>query len=541
MQRRRIGTGAWLGALISLPVMGLLYLGNQLAGLPFVPFDLFDWLARVLPGNVVTAGIDTIVGAITFFGLGATDSTAKLMEQLLALGLHLLIGLLLGVLIAWPAGAQAQRALTLGGTVGLLLFALIAALELTTALGGQPLVVLLWLAILYGGWGVVVGSLLERLVQPAAPAPPRRAAPPAGRRTALVQIAGGAAGVALAAWGVGRFFGRQTVQSGAGQPLAALATPTAPTVATSAATAEATPTPGEPFAPAPGTRSELTDNADFYRIDINLTPPVVDRAEWVLETAGLFGNPRSLTLDDLMALPAVTQPITLSCISNRIGGDLISTSNWTGVRLRDLLEELGLQPAATELYIEATDGFYESVTMEDMLDPRTLLVYGMNGETLPTEHGFPLRIYIPNRYGMKQPKWITRMEAISEEGAGYWVERGWSETARPHIISIIDTVAQDAVTAAGAIPIGGIAWAGDRGIQRVEVQVDDTDWAEARLNKPPLSPLTWVQWRYDWPAADGEHTFRVRAVDGTGTLQIGEETGVRPDGATGYHTVTRSI
>lgn len=200
-----------------------------------------------------------------------------------------------------------------------------------------------------------------------------------------------------------------------------------------------------------------------------------------------------------------------------------------------------MQPEAQELFIEAEDGFYEGVTKQDMMDPRTLLVYAMNGETLPQRHGFPLRIYIPNRYGMKQPKWITRIEAIEGEGPGYWVDRGWSEEARPHIVSIIDNVAVDQPLEDGRIPIGGIAWAGDRGIQQVEVQVDDGPWQAAQLRLPPLSTLTWVQWRYDWPAESGDHTFRVRATDGNGTLQIREETDVRPDGATGYHTVTRRV
>jgi hypothetical protein len=293
--------------------------------------------------------------------------------------------------------------------------------------------------------------------------------------------------------------------------------------------------------PAPGTRAEITPDGEFYRIDINTRPPVIDENEWELEVTGLFDNPRSLTLNDLMAFPRVTQPVTLSCISNRIGGDLISTALWTGVRLGLLLEELGLQPSAEELAIEAEDGFYESVTSQDMMDPRTLLVYAMNGETLPHEHGYPLRIYIPNRYGMKQPKWITRIEAIAGEGSGYWVDRGWSEEARPHIVSIIDTVAIDQPLPDGRIPVGGIAWAGDRGIQQVEIQVDDGAWQTGQLRVPPLSTLTWVQWRYDWPASAGEHTLRVRATDGDGNLQIGERTGVRPDGATGYHTITQTV
>jgi hypothetical protein len=292
--------------------------------------------------------------------------------------------------------------------------------------------------------------------------------------------------------------------------------------------------------PAPGTRPELTPTRDFYRIDINTRPVAVDGQSWTLEVAGLFDKPRPLTLADLMAYPAITQAITLSCISNPVGGDLISTGNWTGARLRDVLKDLGLRPEAKELAIQAADGFYESVTMEDMMDPRTLLVYGMNGETLPVEHGFPLRIYRPDRYGMKQPKWITRIEAIDHAGAGYWVERGWSATARPQIVSVIDTVAVKQAVG-GKVPVGGIAWAGDRGIQKVEVQVDGGEWVAAALRTPPLSQLTWVQWRYDWPLASGSHTLRVRATDGTGALQKEEVTDVRPDGATGYHMVQVNI
>jgi hypothetical protein len=269
-------------------------------------------------------------------------------------------------------------------------------------------------------------------------------------------------------------------------------------------------------------------------------PPVIDGGSWQLESAGLFRNPRPLSLQDLIAYPAVTQPITLSCISNRVAGDLIGTSYWTGARLRDVLEDLGLQPEASALYVEAEDGFYETVVAEDMMDERTLLVYAMNGETLPVEHGFPLRIYIPNRYGMKQPKWIVRIEAIEAWLPGYWVERSWSREARPQIVSVIDTISEQA-TADGVAPVGGIAWAGDRGISRVEVQVDDGPWQEVQLRTPPLSGLTWVQWRFDWQATPGRHTLAVRATDGSGALQIAEVQGVRPDGATGYHSVTARI
>ncbi|MGH2541588.1 MAG: molybdopterin-dependent oxidoreductase, partial [Ardenticatenaceae bacterium] len=205
-----------------------------------------------------------------------------------------------------------------------------------------------------------------------------------------------------------------------------------------------------------------------------------------------------------------------------------------------LLADLGIRPEATHLYIESVDGFFETVVMADLVDGRSLFVYGMGGETLPVEHGFPLRIYIPHRYGMKQPKWITRIEAVTEWQPGYWVVRGWSQEAWPQTASAIDTVAVNSVVN-GLVPIGGIAWAGTRGIQRVEVQVNDGPWQIASLRTPPLSPLTWVQWRYEWPATPGQHAIRVRATDGTGAVQTANEQPPRPDGATGYHTRTITI
>jgi DMSO/TMAO reductase YedYZ molybdopterin-dependent catalytic subunit len=529
MERRPSLTyGALVGGLASLPLTALLFLGQQLVGLPFVPFDIFDWLARVLPGGVVTAGIDSIVALVGALHLGATDATGKLIEQLLALGLFVAAGAVLGAIVALLLRRRAWAAWEAGAVAGAVAFLLISAVELGHGAFGALLGPLLGLAILFIGWGAAVGALLGR--PPATPTAGR-----ADRRAFLLRLGGGALALAAGAWGAGQLLRAQDAATGADQPLPGLLAPTPSSAVPGASVQERT-----GIAPAPGTRPEVTPNDDFYRIDINLRPPRIDGASWKLETAGLFEQPRSLALADLMAYPAVMQPITLSCISNRIGGDLISTSNWMGLRLRDLLQSLALRLEAQALAIGATDGFYESVSMQDMLDPRTLLVYGMNRQSLPIAHGYPLRIYIPNRYGMKQPKWITRIEAIDHAGAGYWVDRGWSQEARPQIISIIDAIARDAA-ADGRIPVGGIAWAGDRGIRQVEVQVDDGAWAAAQLLTPPLSPLTWVLWRYDWPSSTGRHTIRVRATDGTGALQSGVPGDPHPGGATGYHTVTVAI
>jgi len=535
MKKAKVRTGAAVGGLTSIALIGLFYLGWQLFDLPLVPFDLFDWLARVLPGDVITLGIDSIVSIIEAFNLGSTSTTAKLIEQILAAAMFVSGGVLVGAGVGYLTARTERSGRQIGLAAGVVIFVLLLLVEIGLATTKISLGVILWMGALLLSWGAIIGVVVD--------APDKEESTEvelASRRAILLRVGAGSLGVAVGALGLGRLVGSPDEETGASQPLA-LATAT-PSPESQAITQEVTPeltatvTTRDKISPAPGTRDELTSNEDFYRIDINTFRPVLKEDEWTLSVAGLFDKPSSLVLGDLMAYRAVIQPITLSCISNRIGGDLIGTSNWTGLRLRDLLEDLGMQKESEQLMVEAADGFFESVTMMDMMDPRTLLVYGMNGETLPVDHGFPLRIYIPNRYGMKQPKWITKITAIDHEGSGYWVDRGWSKTAHPQIVSVIDTVAEDERGPDGRIPIGGIAWAGDRDIQKVELQFDGGDWIPAVLRLPPLSPLAWVQWRYEWEAEPGKHEIRVRATDGTGSLQIEAESGVRPDGATGYHS-----
>ncbi len=235
--------------------------------------------------------------------------------------------------------------------------------------------------------------------------------------------------------------------------------------------------------------------------------------------------------------------ITMQCISNPIAGDLISTTRWTGVPLQDILEALQVQEDGRYLKITAADGFDEIVDLSLAEDRNVMLCYEWDSKPLTERNGFPVRIYIPNRYGMKQPKWITGMEVIPEWEEGYWVRRGWSKEAIMRTVSVIDTVATEAIyESAGTnyVPLGGIAFAGARGISRVEVKIDDGEWTEAQLREP-LSDRTWVIWRYDWPFAEGFHDFSVRCVDGEGNPQIEEPNPVRPDGATGVHTVGRRV
>jgi hypothetical protein len=253
----------------------------------------------------------------------------------------------------------------------------------------------------------------------------------------------------------------------------------------------------------------------------------------------------------MRAMPSQDTYITMSCISNRIGGSLISTTKWTGVSLQYILEQIQPEEGAIALKIVGADDFDEYISIDLIRqDERIMLAYAFDDEPLPLRNGFPLRTHIPNRYGMKQPKWIRSIEVVPSHEDGYWVRRGWSQNAVVNATSVVDTVATEAVYSDDNgqmfIPIGGIAWAGDRGIARVEVSIDDGEWQEARL-RDPISDRTWTIWRYDWPFAEGEHTFAVRCYEepmagqNEPILQPTERRSTRPDGATGIHSVSSTV
>jgi DMSO/TMAO reductase YedYZ molybdopterin-dependent catalytic subunit len=525
VKKRKIGSSAAWGGLTSLAVIGLTYLGQRWLELPFVPFDVFDWLARVLPGAVINLTIDTMVNLITSFKLGPTWTVAKLTEQIMALlllvGAGVILGLVLG-LVGRPGSRKLTRWGILGGLV-VLTPALIAEFSLGYPAAG-PVWSILWLVALFIGWGALLGRLVQTLKQ----TPPAETS--SQRRHFLWLVGLGSFSVAVGALGV-RVFARKTGRAETGASLGAQEMQELPLTSGPAASPPLKVLEAR-FPPAPGTRPELTSNENFYRIDINTVPPEVDVSSWRLEVKGLVERPLKLTLADIASRPSVRQAITLSCISNPVGGDLISTAILTGVRLKDIMTEAGMKPEAKAVAVKAVDGFYESVPLAEVRDDRTLLVYAMNDAPLPVPHGYPLRIYVPGHYGMKQPKWITSLEAIPRNGPGYWVDRGWDEKAAPQTTSVIDTTGP-ARPRPGQVEVGGIAYSGDRGISRVQVQVDDGPWEEAELRDPPVGPLTWVQWRYYWRAIKGRHTIRVRAYDGTGALQGMKSHDPFPAGATG--------
>jgi len=531
MRRTSIAAGVGLGLLTSIPVVAVLSAGYRLFGLPYVPFSLFEWLTRVLPGDVVTFGIDRMVDVITGLGVGPTSAVAKAAEMGLAVALIVLGGGLLGGVLALLGRILPDRLGRIGAVSGFVLFAMTVAIVASLGFSeASPVASVLWLAGVLTGWGALLGGSIARIARPPNPSQ----AFEDSRRRFLAALITGAVAVFAFAVGIGRRRGR-AVEPGIGGT-GALPQTSGP--AASPAASEL----AQRAEPLQGMRPELTATEDFYRIDINLFPPRADPTTWRLTLEGMVERPLSLSLDDVRARAARSQAITLQCISNRLGGDLISTAVFTGVVLKELLAEAGLRPGVGALRIDALDGFFESVTREDFEDERTLLVYEMNGAPLPAEHGFPLRIYIPNRFGMKQPKWITRIKAVPTDEAGYWVVRGWSHEAVVPTTSVVAAVGMSMMLGqAEVLPLGGYAFAGARGISRVEVQVDDGPWTEANLRTPALSPLTWVQWRYDWPYRPGEHTFRVRAWDGTGTLQPLAPRGPRPDGATGIHSLTTTV
>ena len=290
-----------------------------------------------------------------------------------------------------------------------------------------------------------------------------------------------------------------------------------------------------------GLPPEVTSNREFYTVSKNFFDPEVDARRWRLEVVGLVERPLRLSLEDLQALPGYTRPHTFECISNPVGGDLIGNAMWRGVRFRDLLERARPRPQARKVVFRCADGYHTALPLEDVMHPDSFLAYEMNGEALPKAHGFPVRAVIPGVYGMKNPKWITRIELTDRDHLGYWESQGWSDEAVVKTTSKFTTPADGATLPAGGLAVGGVAYAGDRGISAVEVSFDDgRTWQRAHL-KPAMGQHTWVLWALVWQARPGTYILKVRARDGVGTLQDGRPRPPLPEGATGYHTIRVTV
>jgi DMSO/TMAO reductase YedYZ molybdopterin-dependent catalytic subunit len=290
--------------------------------------------------------------------------------------------------------------------------------------------------------------------------------------------------------------------------------------------------------------SEVTNNSIFYRVDIDPEPPILDFDQWRLDVNGKVVSPFTIRKQDLLKLPTVDEYVTLECVSNTINppAGLISNAKWTGIPLSYLLNRAGVASDAKYVVFHSADGYAVGIPFEVAVRPETILAYKMNGVFLPQEHGFPLRAIVPGIYGMMNAKWITRIEVVDYAFLGYWQTRGWSNDAIIKTTSIIyypsQLIANGGLPLSLNIPLAGVAFAGERGISKVEVSTDGGQtWNNAYL-KPPVSPFAWVLWAYPWtPSSKGQHQIMVRAIDGTGAFQSGAGTDSYPNGATGYNVV----
>ena len=291
----------------------------------------------------------------------------------------------------------------------------------------------------------------------------------------------------------------------------------------------------------------VTSNADFYRIDTALQVPTIDQSEWRLRVTGMVEEEVEISFDELLALPLQERLVTLACVSNEVGGDLIGNALWLGYPIRELLARAKPAAGADMVLSRSQDGFTASTPLEVLEDPNrdSLLAVGMNGEPLPLEHGFPVRMVVPGLYGyVSATKWVTELKVTTfAADQGYWTSRGWTAKGPIKISSRIDTPRGGAMgtsDSAGTVAVAGVAWAQHTGIAAVDVRVDGGSWQSATLASA-VSDDTWLQWSYAWEATPGSHEIQVRATDRNGVVQTSDEAPPAPDGSTGLHTVTVNV
>ncbi|NEE01563.1 molybdopterin-dependent oxidoreductase [Phytoactinopolyspora halotolerans] len=348
------------------------------------------------------------------------------------------------------------------------------------------------------------------------------------RRTFL-RSAGGLAALAVAAGGIGRWLGRERsgVEASRDELTVDLDLPAADV-------------PPEADLDVSGAQPWRTPNDDFYLIDTAFSKPHVHPDDWTLRIHGMVEREVELTFDELVEMGLVDAWVTLACVSNPVGGDLIGNALWTGVPVADVLALARPLPDADAVKSTSHDGWTCGTPLDALTDGRdALFAVGMNGEPLPVDHGFPVRMVVPGLYGyVSATKWVVELEVTRfDRFQAYWTTRGWSERGPIKVSSRIDVPDSSATVAAGQVTVAGTAWAQHRGVEAVEVRVDDGDWTLADLGHVPTDD-TWRQWVFSWDATPGEHTLQVRATTADGEIQTGDEAPPAPDGATGFHTIT---
>ncbi len=487
-------------------LVALCYSGWKIAGLPFAPFDIFDWIVRHLPGVLVTTAIDGTVALSRTLGVTNISAAAKTGDQALAIVLLLGVGAIAGAVLFALLAMSDEPALLFGAILGGMLggLSLIAERQLQRLPQGS-VAAGTWVFATFLVWGVAFGWIHENWkVCTADDADDTARSRHIPRRRRFLRVLAGA-----------------SVLVSAGSTIVGLIAARLETRVLGRRWSDdhLMPNADDEVSPVAGTRPEFTPVESFYRIDTDTRAPSLDPTRWRLTIGGLVGRAQTMTLDELRSLGSIDVFATLCCISNPPGGDLISTTRWSGVSLQRLLTRVAVEPSATHFKITSADGFFEFVAIDTIRsDDRVMLAYAWDGVPLPVEHGYPLRLYVPDVYGMKQPKWVVGVEAVAGWQPGYWVVRGWSKEGTVSPTSAIDIAEVNAH--AGHLELGGIAFAGARGISKVEVRSDGGDWHAARL-RHPLSDLTWVVWRATLPIDPGSHVMTVRTFDSAGQPQDG--------------------
>ncbi len=496
---------------------------NRPAAVAGVCAGLVSALAGLSAGHLVAALTTPETSPVLSVGAFVIDQTPTPVKEWAVSTLGnadkpvLLGSVLLGtLLLAGAGGLVARRSFPAGSAVVLLLAGLAGAAALSRPVA-RPIDVVPALAT------AVVALLALRRLTPV----PHRSADGPGRRRLLID-AGVIAGSSLVLASVGQWLVVRAREVGD----------------------VLLPRPLKPLPPLPrgletkfrGLTPFQVPNEDFYRVDINLTTPVVDHESWRLRVDGMVDQPFDLSFDDLLALPMIETDITMCCVSNEVGGGYVGGARWLGVRVSDLLERAGVKAGADQILSTAVDGFTISTPLAAATDGRDMIVaVGMNGETLPRDHGFPARLVTPGLYGfVGGTKWLTRLSLTTyARRDSYWTKRGWATDAPVKIASRIDTPGGLKSVDSGRIVVAGVAWAPDRGIGSVEVSIDGGSWQVAELG-PDGGLDYWRQWYLLWDAESGRHTLKVRARTLDGEYQSTKRATPFPDGSSGLqHIVVR--
>ncbi len=494
--------------------------GVAAAGLALGLTELFAGMFDAVPSAVSAVGsfvVDWSPGFVKRFAIAVFGTADK---GALAIGTTII-----ALIIGYTIGRATLRREWLPGAVfgGFGLIGIAAGLA-------QPLINP-WLAVIaiggaaFAGWRVLEAMIAS--IRGEAASAPTDGLPTDPSRRSFAALLTGAGVAAVAGGGIGRSMIIQRSE-------ADIESVPLPDVAMPAGVG-----PENEFTGINGLTPVVVPNDDFYRIDTALIVPRPDAATWSMSVTGMVDNELRFSLDDLLDMELHDRYVTISCVSNEVGGGLVGNALWTGVRLVDVLDQAGVQPGATQIVGRSVDGWTSGFPTEAAYDGRDpLIAIGMNGEPLPARHGFPARLIVPGLYGyVSATKWLSEIELTRwEDFDAYWIPRGWSKEGPIKTQSRIDHPRRGERVAAPDAVFAGVAWAPTLGIDRVEIRIDDGPWVDAELTAP-LSGDAWVQWKRALPVEPGNHTVTVRATDGRGETQTPERSRPDPDGATGHHSI----